>query len=176
MDMATSATSEAMRRAGSAPSSSSSSPSDSGTDFVSESELLPLLLDAAGVDAADDEPVAFARLPLLREGSWASSSSAANAWCGARRRPPLKNSPPCFGTAPGFPGGSSRCTMRPSMTPRSRRRAAARGRASKRAPPTRRRRRSRPSYRPASRPKLDRASMKVALKVGSCRGQVGRET
>ena len=103
MDMATSATSEAMRRAGSAPSSSSSSPSDSGTDFVSESELLPLLLDAAGVDAADDEPVAFARLPLLREGSWASSSSAANAWCGARRRPPLKNFPSMFRNRAGVP-------------------------------------------------------------------------
>ena len=101
--MATSATSEAMRRAGSAPSSSSSSSSsDSGTDFVSESELLPLLLDAAGVDAADDEPVAFARLPLLRDGSWASSSSAANA-CGARRRPPLKNCPSMFRNRAGVP-------------------------------------------------------------------------
>ena len=103
MDMATSATSEAMRRAGSAPSSSSSSsPSDSGTDFVSESELLPLLLDTVGVDAADDEPFALARLPLLREGSWASSSSAANA-CGAPRRPPLKNLPSMFRNRAGVP-------------------------------------------------------------------------
>ena len=98
MDMATSATSEAMRRARVGPVVVVVVVTVGfGTDFVSESELLPLLLDTVGVDAADDEPFALARLPLLREGSWASSSSAANA-CGARRRPPLQERLPA-GTA-----------------------------------------------------------------------------
>ena len=105
------------------------------------SSPLPLPLEAVDVDAGDDAPLTFARLPLpplpLLRGGRSASSRVANARDGPTRRPPAPPTIPSeqlFPTAPTTPRvRSSRCTTWTDMTTRPCR-CAAPARTSTRAP------------------------------------------